>query len=397
MATHTTFHDSQRLRQEILRVLNFYYPDCIDTRYGGYIAQLDERDGFVYDGHTKHLVATARAVHNFSVGALLDGPVWCRTAAEHGLAFLSNHQWDAENGGYDWLLEGRETVDDTRFCYGHAFVVLASARALEAGIPGAEAELERGVETIDRHFWEPEHGMYADRADGEWNEVVPYRGLNANMHTCEAMLVAYEVTGNPDYLDRAYSIAEGIVRDLAAETDGKLWEHYDSNWAHDMAYNEDQPRHQFRPWGYQPGHHLEWSKLLSHLAEFRDENWIRTSARDLFDHAVEMGWDDENGGFYYTVEADGTPVVADKYGWAVTEGIGAAARLGGTDDEYLDWYDRLWEYARENFVNPKHGNWFERLNRTNDRDDPNRGVAVEPGYHPISNMFAAMDVVRRSG
>ncbi len=67
------------------RVLTFYYPDCIDTRYGGYIAQLDERDGFVYDGQTKHLVATARAVHNFSVGALIDGPVWCGTEAEHGL------------------------------------------------------------------------------------------------------------------------------------------------------------------------------------------------------------------------------------------------------------------------------------------------------------------------
>ena len=65
-----------------------------------------------------------------------------------------------------------------------------------------------------------------------------------------------------------------------------------------------------------------------------------------------MGWDDENGGFYYTVEEDGTPVVADKYGWAITEGIGAAARLGRFDGAYLTWYDRLWEYARENFVNP---------------------------------------------
>lgn len=389
--TTLNYRDPRLLRREILRVLNFYYPDCIDTRYGGYVAQLDERDGFVYDGRTKHLVATARAVHNFSVGALIDGPVWCRTAAEYGLSFLSDHQWDAENGGYDWILDGRDTADNTRYCYGHAFVVLASARALEAGIPGAEAELERAVEVLDRHFWEPDHGVYADRADGAWEAVAPYRGLNANMHTCEAMFVAYDVTGDDRYLDRAYGIAERIARDLAAETDGRLWEHYDSDWNHDMGYNEDQPNHQFRPWGYQPGHHLEWSKLLSLLAEYRDDSWLEPASRDLFDWAVETGWDEEYGGFYYTVDEDGAPVVADKYGWAITEGIGAAALLGRDDEAYLDWYDRLWEYAESNFINPRHGNWFERLCRTNDRDDPNRGTAVEPGYHPISNAYVAMN------
>ncbi len=379
------------LRQRILRVLNFYYPDCIDNRYGGYVAQLDEQDGFVYDGQTKHLVATARAVHNFSVGALLDGPVWCRTAAEHGLRFLSNHHWDDEHGGYDWLLEGTDTADDTRHSYGHAFVLLASARALEAGIPGANAELRRAVETIDDGFWEPKHGLYADRADGRWETVVPYRGQNANMHACEAMLVAHEATGETRYLDRAYSIADRLVKTHVVEGNGRLWEHYDSEWNPDMEHNEDEPRHQFRPWGYQPGHHLEWSKLLSMLARRRDDDWVATAARTLFDTAVELGWDDENGGFYYTVEEDGTPVAADKYSWPIAEGIGASALLGEREPRYLDWYDRLWEHARAHFVNPQFGNWFERLTREHDRDDPNRGIEVEPGYHPITNASVALE------
>ncbi|WP_435156643.1 AGE family epimerase/isomerase [Haladaptatus sp. DFWS20] len=392
--TTPNYRDPWVLRQQMHRVLNFYYPDCIDIRYGGYIAQLDERDGFVYDGQSKHLVATARAVHNFSVGTLIDGPVWCRTAAEHGLSFLSNHHWDDENEGYDWLLEGRDTADATRFCYGHAFVILASARALEAGIPGASDELERAADVIDQRFWEPEHGLCADRADGRWDTVTPYRGQNANMHTCEAFLAAYEATDEERYLDRAYSIAEGLAKTLAAETGGKIWEHYDANWNHDMGYNEDDPRHQFRPWGYQPGHHLEWAKLLSILARYRSEPWLLSTARDLFDVAIEDGWDDDHGGFYYTVDEDGRPVVADKYSWAVAEAIGAAALLGQTDEQYLDWYDRLWEYAARHFINPNDGNWYERLTRTHDRDGPNRGVEVEPGYHPLTNAYVALSVVR---
>ncbi|WP_458188435.1 AGE family epimerase/isomerase [Haladaptatus sp. NG-WS-4] len=380
------------LRQRMLNVLNFYYPACIDRRFGGYVAQLDERDGHVYDGRTKHLVATARAVHNFSVGVLVDGPDWCRTAAEHGLSFLSNHHWDDEHEGYDWLLRGTKTEDDTRYCYGHAFVLLASARAVEAGVPGAREELQTAFETIDEGFWEPEHGLCADRADGRWETVAPYRGQNANMHTCEALLAAYEATGRTRYLDRAYSIAKVLVSDLADETDGRLWEHFDAEWNHDMEHNRDDPRHQFRPWGYQPGHHLEWSKLLSTLADHREDEWVTTRARELFDLAVEMGWDDEHGGFYYTVDEDGEPVVADKYGWAVAEGIGATALLSERDSEYEDWYDRLWEYADERFVNSKYGNWFERLSRENDRDGPNRGIEVEPGYHPLANAYVATTV-----
>ena len=379
------------LRHAIRDVLNFYYPDCVDTTYGGYVAGIDEREGFVYDARTKHLVATARAVHNFSVGVLLDGPDWCRFAAEHGLSFLSTVHWDAENGGYDWLLSGRETVDDTRHCYGHAFVVLAAARALQAGIPGAERELERAVDVIEERFWEPEHGLYADRADAEWDDVSPYRGQNANMHTCEAMLAAYEATDEERYLDRAHAIAESFVREVTRQTNGLLWEHYDEGWEADLSYNRDEPRHQFRPWGYQPGHHAEWAKLLLLLREHRPQPWLVERATELFDAAMDLGWDGEHGGLHYTTDADGDPVVADKYGWVHTEAIGASALLARHDESYLETYDRLWDYAEAHLIDPKYGNWYERVAPDGEHDKPNHGVAVEPGYHPLNNAWAAMD------
>lgn len=76
---------------------------------------------------------------------------------EHGFQFLSVYHWDDEHEGYDWVLSGRDTDDDTR--YGHAFVVLAAARTTQAGISEARTELERAIRVIDDRFFEPEYGM----------------------------------------------------------------------------------------------------------------------------------------------------------------------------------------------------------------------------------------------
>lgn len=64
---------TRALRGAIGDVLNVYYSTAVDTRHGGYAAQTDERHGDVYDGASKHLVATARGVHNFSLGWRLGG------------------------------------------------------------------------------------------------------------------------------------------------------------------------------------------------------------------------------------------------------------------------------------------------------------------------------------
>jgi mannose/cellobiose epimerase-like protein (N-acyl-D-glucosamine 2-epimerase family) len=396
-STRSTFRDPWVLRGQVRDVCAFHYPESVDHRYGGLIAGRDERDGHVYDARTRHLVASARFVHNFAVGALVDGPDWCRSVAAHGLRFLDGAHWDADREGYDWLLEGRETVDATRYGYGHAFVLLAAARALEAGVPGARRTLDRASRVLDERFRD-DRGLYAAEATPGWR-LDDYRGLNANMHACEAHLAAHEATGEADHLDAAERVAEALVREPLDRTDGGLWEHYTPAWEPDYDYNRDRPRDQFRPWGVSPGHHAEWAKLLALLDAARadagrdDEPWLRERATALFAAAVGPGWDDEHGGLYYTLDLDGDPVVADKYGWPVTEAIGAAAacsRVDGGGVDCLEWYDRLWAYAREHLVNPRYGTWYRRLTRTHERDDPNRGVEVEPGYHPVSNALVAL-------
>ncbi|CCQ34792.1 Putative isomerase protein [Halorhabdus tiamatea SARL4B] len=385
------YRQSDWLVDRLRNVLRFYYPAGIDDEYGGYIAQLDEETGEVYDAESKHLVATTRYVVNFCLGDRFDGDGPWLGAAERGVEFLRESHYDPETGGYDWLLEGSETVDRRRVCYGHAFVLLAYARAHEAGIDAAREGIEETYGLLLEHFWEPAYHLCKSEFDGDFDDASDYRGQNANMHTCEAMLAAHEATGEDRYLDRAREIAHALTVDLAAEDDGRLWEHYTEEWDHDMDYNRDKPADLFRPWGYQPGHHIEWAKLLAILDRYADVDWAIDRAEELFEIAIEDGWDDEYGGFYYTFDRDGEPIVEDKYGWPVAEGIGAAAALyERTGDEgYLDWYDRLWDYAQD-YLSAPGGNFYTKLTRENEPVETDEGPAVEPGYHPIGACFEGL-------
>ena len=87
----------------------------------------------------------------------------------HALTFLRTAFLDPVTGGYAWLIDwqdGCATIQDaTRHCYGMAFVMLAYARAYEAGVPEARDWLAEAFQTAEKHFWQPAAGLYADDAD----------------------------------------------------------------------------------------------------------------------------------------------------------------------------------------------------------------------------------------
>ena len=109
------------------------------------------------------------------------------------------------------------------------------------------------------------YSAYADELSPDLKILNPYRGQNANMHTVEALIAAYEILKEKKYLDRANLIAQQFAVNLASQSQNQIWEHYDSSWKIDWEYNKDKPDDAYRPWGFQPGHQVEWSKLLLQL------------------------------------------------------------------------------------------------------------------------------------
>jgi len=363
-----------------------------------------QADGELYDRQTRHLVSRTRFVLNYAMAARRFGNVQWRQAARHGLRFLREVHRDPATGGYAWQLRfagGRGLVlDATNHCYGLAFVLLAHAQALLGGMDGARAGLEETFELMEHRFWESGQGLYADEASPGW-ALSPYRGQNANMHACEALLAAHEATADPLYLQRAATIADAVTHRLAAQTSGLVWEHYHVDWTPDWEYHRGNTSDQFRPWGFQPGHLAEWAKLLITLERALPESAEGGprvhKARELFAAAVERAWDRQHGGLFYGFGPDHAICDNHKYFWVQAEAIAAAAVLGERTAEghYWDWYDRLWAYCWAHFIDHQHGAWYRILSGDNHKLTDEKSPAGKVDYHTMGACYEAIAALTR--
>jgi len=390
------------LLAHVRHTMAFYDPRCVDPSGGFYHFYQD--DGTVYDRHTRHLVSSTRFIFNHAMAYRHFGQPEYQQRVRHGIAFLRDVHRNPQTGGYAWELCWNGTdkliTDATNHCYGLAFVLLAYAHASMAGVSEANDYIAETFALMEQRFWDEGHGLYADEASGDWTELAPYRGQNANMHACEALIAAFEATGHRPYLLRAETLAHNITVRQAALSGGLIWEHYRADWSVDADYNKDNRNNIFRPWGYQPGHLTEWCKLLlilerhqAHLA--RSPEWLLERARALFDAAVGSAWDAEHGGLYYGFAPDGSICDGDKYFWVQAESLAAAALLAhrSGDAVYWDWYQRLWDYSWQHFVDHKHGAWYRILAADNSKICIYKSPAGKTDYHTMGACYEVLNVL----
>ena len=417
---HADFRSETFLREHIRATMAFYHPRCIDPA-GGFFHYFKD-DGTVYDASHRHLVSSTRFVFNYAMAANEFGgedPALREEyvkAVRHGLKFLRDKHHDPQSGGYFWTLRDGQPEDTMQHCYGAAFVLLAYSVAVKAGVNEAKPWMDEHWNLLQQHYWDEAAGLYKDEADREWN-FSTYRGQNANMHMCEAMLAAYEASHEPRYLQRALQLADNMTRRQAAQAGGLVWEHYDVDWNIDTDYHRDDPKHLFRPWGFQPGHQTEWAKLLlildGHLRDAgRTTDWLVPKARELFDRAVSASWDKEFGGLVYGFAPeslrkdipgrplpDGENFVCDedKYFWVQAESLATAARLGAAtgSEAYWSWYDKLWEYAWTHMIDHRYGAWYRILDRQNRKYDDEKSPAGKTDYHTMGACHDVLSVLRR--
>ncbi|HEX7801617.1 MAG TPA: AGE family epimerase/isomerase [Pseudoxanthomonas sp.] len=387
------FRSPEFLRAHIAKTMAFYHPRAIDLA-GGFFHYFRD-DGSVYDATHRHLVSSTRFVFNYAMAYREFGDAAYLDAVKHGLRYLRDVHRNPATGGYAWTLRDGQVEDDMNHCYGVAFVLLAYSCGLKAGIEEARGWMDETWALLERHFWDAEFGLYKDEADANWN-FSDYRGQNANMHMCEAMLAAFEASGERRYLDRALTLADHMTRRQAAKAQGLVWEHYDTQWNIDWNYNLDNPKHLFRPWGFQPGHQTEWTKLLLILDRHVDADWLVPTARHLFDTAVSRSWDEARGGLYYGFAPDSSVCDDDKYFWVQAESLAAAALLAARtgDEAYWRWYDRLWDYSWKHFVDHQYGAWYRILDADNRKYSDEKSPAGKTDYHTMGACHEVLNVVR---
>ncbi|BCJ47718.1 N-acylglucosamine 2-epimerase [Actinoplanes ianthinogenes] len=386
MSSATSPLDTEWLARETGRLLDFGRDFAHPLGGAAWLRS----DGTPDLGRPVYAWITARMAHVYSVADLLGVP-GAGPLADAALAGLTGVLHDKRRGGWHPSVAPDGVPATGKSCYDHAFVVLAAASGTLARRPGARELLTEAVDTMVRRFWEPEAAMFADEWDSGWQRLDGYRGLNANMHAVEAMLAAFDATGDRECRERALAITERAAGWGRAHG-WRLPEHYDSRWQPRLDYHRERPQDPFKPFGATVGHALEWSRLILHVeAAFGSAapDWLLPAAEALFGQAVADGWAvDGAPGFVYTTDWDGTPVVRQRMHWVAAEAIAAAATLyrrTGTPD-YAEWY-KIWsDYVRGHFVDMEQGSWWHEL------DTQNRPAATTwPGkpdlYHAVQAML----------
>ena len=324
-------------------------------------------------GVERQLHDTTRIVHCFSVAQLLGTPGADRMI-DHGMEFIWQRHRDTKNGGYFWSVDDETAINPTKQAYGHAFVLLAASSAKVVGHPEADRLLADVTEVLHKRFWEMRYGATSEEYTADWHNVSDYRGQNCNMHLTEAVMAAFEATGDRFYLDMGESIASLIIERHARQQKWRVAEHFTKDWQVDFDFGGDP---MFRPAGTTPGHALEWSRLLIQLWELggRKHAWMPEAAKALFLNTVSIGWDNESGGFYYTLDWHDRPDQADRFWWPCAEGIAASAVIGSIDEDprFEEWYRRIWGFTDNHLIDHVHGGWFPELG---------------PDLKPVSRVFS---------
>lgn len=375
--------------------MRFFNPSRSIDPEGGFYHFFGE-DGTVYDKNTRVLVTQARFVFSFAVAYEHLKKDEYLEAVRHGVTYLSTGPLrNKDNGAYHWVIENGVPTDSKVYTYALAQTLLAYAKAVRVGVEEAKDYLQETWDLLEKHMWDATCGLYAEEADANW-VVNPYRSESGNLHTCEALIAAYEATKEDRYLDRAMMLANNICNRQAGLCQGLVWEHYNQDWSPQWEFSNDTDALTiFRPWGFQPGHQVEWARFLIVLNKYSPAMWLIPKARYLFDLAAEKAWDPEHGGFAYSFDLDGKVCNYDKIFWVQCESIGTAAMLGTVTgkSEYWETYEKLWKYSWKHFVDHKHGSWHRRLNRTNEPqfyEKTKLSLCVDPDFHQMGAYAGAL-------
>ena len=387
------------LDKEFRALVEFARGSQVPTGFG-----MMNDDGQVDLDAPVELWVNSRMTHVFALAEMYGIPDTAHLV-DHGVTSLARYFHDPIYGGWFSSIEPQPgpggdgvPVDDEKKAYAQAFVILAATSALAAGHEEAREILLEALQDQEEKWRDADSPRVVEAWNRDFTKVEDYRGINANMHTVEALLAAADVLGNAALAERATKIHE-IVYQQASENNWRVPEHYTRDWVVDHEYNADQPADPFRPYGVTPGHALEFARLMLHAHGSRQNlglvpaDWLLEGGSDLGKQGQNDGWAvDGQPGFVYTTDFTGEPVVRQRMHWVLCEAAGFAAvqarvleNSGDTEGaaalraQAEEW----WDYAQEYLVQEP-GKWVHELDTEN---NPSAGTwSGKPDVYHAAQM-----------
>ena len=148
-----------------------------------------------------------------------------------------------------------------------------------------------------------------------------------------------------------------------------------------------------------PGHDIEGVWFMLEHAERTGDKKLVEDAEQIFNWAINAGWDKEYGGLLYFIDCLGNPPEAYEHDmnlwWPHNEILIASLMLyrDTGKEEYLDWYFKTLDYAKAHFSDPEYGEWYGYLRRDGLPTMPSTKGSTFKGPFHLPRMLINTDIM----
>jgi len=299
-------------------------------------------------------------------------------AADHGLRFLRARMADPDHGGWIWRVRRDGSVlEPVKHTYGQAFVIFGLSELARATGDNEPAQLAlRTLQHLRDNAVGPGGGFWTlmDRA---WRPIDTRRGQNPHMHLLEACMSLHDATADPLAIETALQLAELAAARFVHPRYGCLEEYFEEDWS-TLPDDDAAP--------IQVGHQFEWCWLLNRLADRTGQDRWRDLGDQLADWALRYGTDRQHGGFFNSCSRRGDPLDVDKSHWVESESLRALLYLliARKRDSLRETLIEAADFTLTHFADPDYGGWYSSVQADGTPANTNKGSEWKLDYHMTS-------------
>jgi N-acylglucosamine 2-epimerase len=374
-----------RYETELLeRVVPFWERHSVDREHGGYHNCLD-RDGTCYDT-TKHSWMQGRQAWMFSTlyRTVEERDGWLEVA-RLGVDFLRDHALRPNGHVFFSLTEDGQPIYQQRKIFSECFYVMGLAGYAHAA--GRDDLLQEAKDEL--------HVIWDWAFD--WSQV----GRPAHEGQPNAQSLAVPMI----LLNLIEVVTNGDVDAYQAEIEDcltRIKRHVQTDTQHVLETVRPDGTRLDGPKGrlLNPGHAIEAGWFVQHWAQRLNRPALQDLATAIIRWSFETGWDDDEGGIFYFLDAEGySPTQLEwfmKLWWPHCEALYAHLLNYALTGDDADWeaFQQVDRYTFEHFPDREYGEWFGYLDRAGRTTHRFKGAPYKGCFHVPRSLLLCSQLLQ---